>query len=76
MDTVRALESAGMEWLGTHAKKNHILIVRKERVGVLAFCGVLKECDGGNTPFLPVKYTAKAAKSAIKELKEVVATLH
>lgn len=73
MYTMRALEGAGIGWLGTHAKKSHILAMKKERVGVLAFCGVHKECGSGNSlsPFSPVKYSAKAAKSAVKELKEV-----
>ena len=69
--TARALEGMGIEWLGLHAKKHHILVGR-ERVGLLAFCGVHREC-GKTTdlPFGPVKYSLKVAKSAINELKEV-----
>ena len=72
MNTVRAMEGAGIEWLGTHAKRSHILRMGKERVGVLAFCGVHKECGSGSIlHFSPVKYSAKAAKSAVNELKQV-----
>lgn len=75
--TVRALESSGMDWLGTYTKKGHILLLKRERVGLLAFCGVHKECGDGNIflPFSPVKYSTKAAKSAVKELKERGVTL-
>lgn len=74
MNTVRMLEGSHMEWLGTHAKKRHILVMRKERVGVLAFCSIHKECGSSNSPlpFSPVKYSTRAAKSAVNELKEVL----
>ena len=71
--TARALEGAGIDWVGVHAKKHHIVTVGGGlRVGLLAFCGVHRECTDGNTlPFSPVKYSSKAAKAAVKELKEV-----
>ncbi len=71
--TVRALERAGVEWVGVYAKKHHVVVVGKERVGFLAYCGVHRECGGSNTnlPFSPVKYTSKVAKSAVNNLKEV-----
>ena len=73
--TARALEGAEIDWLGVHAKKHHMITVgggRRQRVGVLAFCGVHRECVEGTTlPFSPVKYSAKVAKSAVTELKDV-----
>lgn len=71
--TTRVLESSGIEWMGVYGKKYHILVIGKLRVGLLAFCGVHRECGGpGNTrAFSPVKYTNKIAKAAVNELKEV-----
>lgn len=71
----RALEWAGIDWLGVYAKQHHILILGSgegERAGILAFCGVQNQCtDTPNLAFSPVKYTLKLAKSAINELNEV-----
>lgn len=71
--TARALEGAGIDWLGMHAKKHHMMAVGGgKRVGLLAFCGVHRGCADSNTlPFSPVKYSSKVAKSAVQELKEV-----
>ena len=71
----RVLEWAGIDWLGVNAKKHHVAVVRSgsgERFGVLAFCGVYKECvDNPNQAFYPFKYTQKAAKIAIEDLNQV-----
>lgn len=77
METTRSLERAGLDWLGLHAKKSHIQPVgRAERVGLLAFCSVHRECgDGSTLPFSPLKYTQKVAKSAISELRKVLIIL-
>lgn len=70
--TARALEEAGVQWLGLRAKKHHIVVLHRQRVGLLGFCGVHRECaDGNELPFSPIRYTFKVAKSAISELKEV-----
>lgn len=71
--TTRVLESAGIEWMGMYGKKYHILVIGKLRVGLLAFCGVHRECGGtwNTRAFSPVKYTNKIAKAAVSELKEV-----
>lgn len=78
--TTRALEWAGIDWLGVHAKTHHIFIMgtgEGQRAGILAFCGVQKKCtDTPNLAFSPVKYSTKLAKSAIDELNEVCIMLN
>lgn len=71
----RILEGAGVEWLGVNAKKHYIVVMgtgNGERFGVLAFCGVPKECiDNPNLAFYPVKYSQKTVKSAVEDLNQV-----
>ncbi len=71
----RVLEWAQVEWLGVNAKRHYVMVMgagNGERFGVLAFCGVPKECtDNPKLAFYPVKYSQKAAKSAIEDLNQV-----
>ena len=71
----RVLKWAGIDWLGVYGKKNHVLHFgpgKGGRAGVVAFCGVQKQCvDTPNLAFSPIKYSLKLAKSAIHELNEV-----
>ncbi len=74
--TTRALEGSGIRWLGVQAKKRHMAILKGggefSRVGLLAFCGVYKDCGKGNSlPFSSVKFSVKAAKAAVQEMREV-----
>lgn len=70
--TTRALEAAEMKWFGLNVKKHHIMTVRGQRVGFLAFCTVHGMCvDSAQLPFGPVKYNSRMATSVINELKVV-----
>ena len=70
--TTRALEAAEIKWLGLNAKKHHIMTVKGQRIGCLAFCAVHGMCtDSSQLPFGPVKYSTKMATTVVNELKAV-----
>ena len=74
--TTRALEGSGICWLGVHAKKRHLLVLKGDgkssRVGLLAFCGAYKDCGrSSGLPFSPLRFSTKAAKVAIQDMREV-----
>ena len=72
MFTLHALEAADIRWLGLNAKKHEIIVMRGQKVGFLAFCGVHGQCiESSSFPFAPLKYSSLVATNAVDELKEV-----
>ena len=69
---MRTLEAADIRWMGLNAKHHEVMIVRGQKVGFLAFCGVQGMCvESSSIPFAPLKYTTKVATTAVEELKKV-----
>ncbi len=70
--TLRALEAAGIRWLGVRVKHHEVVVIQGEKVGFLAFCAVYGRCvESSGLPYAPLKYTPKAATSAVSRLREV-----
>ncbi len=69
---MQALEAAGIRWLGVRVKHYETVMIRGEKVGFLAFCAVYGQCvESSGLPYAPLKYSTKAASSAVKKLREV-----
>lgn len=70
--TLRALEAANIRWLGLNGKQHEIIVMKGQKIGFLAFCGVHGQCiEPSSMPFAPLKYSPKVASLAVSELKEV-----
>ena len=70
--STRALEAAEVKWFGLNAKKHHVMTIRGQRIGFLAFCTVHGMCvESAQLPFGPVKYNSRMATTIVNELKVV-----
>ena len=69
--TTHHLQEAGLHWAGLSIREDDVISVNGLRIGVLAYCAVYRECEDSDAPFSPVKYSPRAAATAVKYLQSV-----
>lgn len=71
-ELVHGLDAVNIEWLGLNAKKHRISRIGDMKVGFLAFCSISSKCtESGFLPFAPVRYSSKASREGVEDLKKV-----